>query len=582
MRGTSRLRVPAAIAVAVVLVGGGATYAVSSQEDSPRYRTVAAVTSDVEETFSSSGVVDAAQRADLSFGTAGTLVRLAVSLGETVKAGQVVARLDDTDLESAVTEAEAGLAQAVAQLDADKTAQASAVAQAASSSATGDKTSGTGSGAQSGAGAGSDSGSDPGSDSGSENNSALLKAFKALQEEVIQTQSAASQALSAASSALAAQVEVCAAVNATPTVEPGDTAEPEPGADTPPTEAADGGVSAGSSTPPEDACAVALGEVAERQGVVSDAQDELAQALNDLADALTKALGNVGGPSTEGGNASGEPTRPATDQTAQTTQTAGSGSSAAGNTISAARLASDQAQIEQAQADLVAAQQERAQAVLRATRSGKVAAVAVSVGDAVSAGDEVVTILGGSAVRVVGSATEEQRASLKIGQTVRVTVPGSEASADSVGEVTAISLVADSSSGTPSYPFTVTVENPAIALPTGSRALLAVVVSTAAQVVTVPTSAVARDGSVTGDRGTVEVLSGSTPTRTTVSLGAVGDRAVEITDGLVAGQLVVLAAIDDPIEGAESELTQRGGFGGQVRGVGGAGGAGGAGGGRAR
>lgn len=521
-----RLRVPVAAAVVVVLGGGGAAYAVAGQDDAPRYRTVAATTSDVEQTLASSGVVDAAARADLGFGTDGTVARLKVALGDTVKAGQVLATLETTELDAAVTEAESSVAKAVAQLAADRAAQASSVSASNQDEVGGQQ---------------------PNDDQSSNDNAALLQQLKELQDGVIDAQSQASKALAAAKSALAAQVDVCAAAN-TP-VEPAAEGAEDPEGEPAP------------ETPADDACAVALAEVADRQQDVSDAQDALAKALDALAGVLTKALGSVGkSPSTPSSAA----------RTAATPDTSDS-SPSGGATITAARLASDQAQIEQARADLVTAEQARAQATLRSTRSGKVVALEVGVGDAVTAGTPEITVVGGKAVTVVGTATETQLDQLEVGQTVRVTVPGSSTAA--AGRLTAIGLVADTSSGSTSYPFTVTVDDPSIALPTGSRALLQVVLSTADDVVTVPTSAVTR----TGEAAVVQVLNGTKVTRTDVTLGAVGTRTVEITSGLSAGQKVVLAAIDDPIKGADSELNQRGGFGGlppsiQFRGPGSGGG----------
>jgi HlyD family secretion protein len=102
----------------------------------------------------------------------------------------------------------------------------------------------------------------------------------------------------------------------------------------------------------------------------------------------------------------------------------------------------------------------------------------------------------------------------------------------------------------------VTVEDPSIALPTGSRAQVAVVVATARDVVTLPLSAVTRQG--TG--AVVRTWDGSTLKRSTVTIGAVGARTVEVTDGVEAGDEVVVADVDQEISGASSTL-QRGGFG---------------------
>jgi HlyD family secretion protein len=226
--------------------------------------------------------------------------------------------------------------------------------------------------------------------------------------------------------------------------------------------------------------------------------------------------------------------------------------------VSAARLASDQAAIEKAQADLVDARQQLRQAVLRSTRSGRVVSVPVTAGDRVSADDVGAVVVGGRAVTVVASVAQDKISRVAVGEHVRVTTPGQSGAAD--GTVSAIGLVADSSSGTPSYAVTVTVEDPTISLPAGSQALLGVVVATAKDVVTVPTSAITRRGT----QATVRTWDGRTLTRKTVTLGTVGARQVEITAGLAAGDRVVLADIDQPITGASNSINDRGGFSGPV------------------
>jgi HlyD family secretion protein len=103
----------------------------------------------------------------------------------------------------------------------------------------------------------------------------------------------------------------------------------------------------------------------------------------------------------------------------------------------------------------------------------------------------------------------------------------------------------------------VTVEDPAIALPAGSRAMLAIVVATATDVVTVPTSAITRRG----DGFTVQTWDGTDLSRKPVTVGTVGSRRVEVTSGLTAGDQVVLADLDEPITGASDSIDNRGGFG---------------------
>jgi len=473
----------AGLATAAVL-GTGTAYAVNGDGSTATYRTVAATIADVEQTLSTTGSVDAAKRADLAFGTDGTVAQVLVEVGDTVKSGQVIARLDTTDLEAALTQAKAQYAQAVAQLASDRQAQASAVS----------------------------SPTEPTTPSSSSSAQALKKA----QDQVIVAQSHASQAIAAAKEALAAQHAACVS---TPTATPSATATDAP-----------------SPADDDTSCAPTLAAVQQAQDVVSRAQDELAKALNALGQVLSRLLAEA--------SAASDASSPNDDN------------ASSGPTVTAAQLASDQARIEQANATVVSAKLNLAQATLRSTRSGTVVALDTAAGENVTAGSTVATVVGGTAVTVTATVTESQVDSVKVGQTVRVSVPG--ISKETTGKVTSIGLVADSSSGTTSYPVTVTVENPTISLPAGSRASIQIVLATAKHVVTVPTSAVTRTG--TGTSATVSTWNGSTLTRRTVQLGAVGDREVAITSGLTAGTRVVLADVDKAITGAATSVNDRGSF----------------------
>lgn len=513
---TRRFRWPALVVAGVLVAGSGTAYAVTNEGSTGNYRTVRATKGDVEQVLSTSGTVDAARRADLEFATSGTVASVKVAVGDTVKAGQVVATLDTATLEAAVIRAKASVAKAVAQLESDEDAQAQAVSDAASSP-------------QASSPKGNDSPSSGGGDT-----AATLAALKAQQEAVTKAQTAASAAISAAKDALAAQTQACAdAYQDQPTADPTDAAQDQ-------------------ATDDNTACATALAAVQARQDDVADAQDTLATALSTLAATLSHALATLTTSQTPTGSAAAR-----SSASAETSDTPSASSDPTSGTVTAAQLAADQAQIEQARADLVDARQQLRQAVLRSTRSGRVVALDLAKGDTVSAGDTVATVVGGRAVTIETTVAESRIGQVKVGQKVRVTMPGETDTAE--GAVTAIGLVADSSSGTASYPVTVSVEDPAISLPAGSQAMLSIVVSTATDVVTVPTSAVTRRGD--GDSAVVQTWDGSTLSRKSVTIGTVGAREVEITDGLSAGDEVVLADIDEAISGASDTINDRGGFG---------------------
>jgi multidrug efflux pump subunit AcrA (membrane-fusion protein) len=533
-----RIRWPALVTAGLLVAGSGTAYAVTNDGSTGHYRTVRATRGDVEEVLSASGTVDAAHRADLELGADGTVAAVEVALGETVRAGQVIARLDTGDLEAAVTRARASLARALAQLESDEDAQAAAVADAASTPASTPSSPSSPSG----------NGDSPSSSPGTGTDPALAAALAQLEKEqdaVVDAQTSAGAAIAAAKDALATQTQVCA-----------DAYQHQPtGANDDPDAPA---AQESSGSDPNDACAAALADVQTRQGAVSDAQDALADALSTLAGTLSTAVTALEASSkSPSASSTGSPSASATGTpSASGSKTPSSnGTNPTSGEVSAAQLASDQAAIEQARADLVDARLQLRQAVLRSTRSGRVVALDVKKGDAVSAGDVAAVVVGGKAVTIATTVPESKVARVAVGQRVRVSTPGESDSAE--GTVTAIGLVADSSSGTASYPVTVTVEDPTIALPTGSQALLAIVVGTAKDVVTVPISAITRRG--TG--ASVRSWDGSKLTNEAVTLGTVGARDVEVTDGLSAGDEVVLADIDQAISGASDTLNERGGFG---------------------
>lgn len=499
-----KLRVSAALTVGVLVAAGGTAFAVVGGEEGPTYRTVAASRGDVEQTLTLTGRVDAARRADLSFGTEGTVASVRVAQGDTVRTGQVIATLEVAALDAAVTSAKAALANAKAQLESDQEAQTASVQEAVTPTS------------------GEESVDGPNPET-----AALLARLEAQQRAVRSAQSAATVALDDARSALSAQTAACATAYGSATAEPdeGSTSNEQ--------------VEVGQN----DACDAALDVVQGAQQVVEDAQGALADALAELGTTLSSALGTLARTAAADVPADGAST-PAPES-----------GTPVGTTVTAAQLAADQAAIDQAEADLVGARAARSQAVLRATRSGTVASLDLAIGDRVAAGTEVAVVVGGTDVILSAAVAETSVDQVRVGQVARVTIPGSSSS--TTGTVTAIGLTADTAAGSTTYPVTVTVEDPEIALPTGSQALVAIVLETAEGVVTLPISAVSRDG----DEALVRTWDGTTLSRTPVTLGAVGTRTVAVTSGIDEGDEVVLADVDQAISGAASELDRRATFG---------------------
>jgi HlyD family secretion protein len=154
-------------------------------------------------------------------------------------------------------------------------------------------------------------------------------------------------------------------------------------------------------------------------------------------------------------------------------------------------------------------------------------------------------------------------AKVEVGQVASVTPAGADKAL--AAKVTWISTQPSDSSSTTSYPVVVTLDDSGLDLPSGGTASVAIVVGTASDVVTVPTSAVSN--------GTVTVLTDGTPSRVRVTTGVVGGSRTEIASGLKAGQQVVLADLDEALPSGDSSTTQRrfgtGGLGGGFTGGGG-------------
>lgn len=107
--------------------GGGKSTATATFGD----QVVAVTTGPLAKTVSAQGTVAAAQTDNLSFTSAGTVSAVQVAAGDTVHAGQVLATIDSAPLAAGVTEAEATVAQAQAQLSDDTASGASAAQLAA-------------------------------------------------------------------------------------------------------------------------------------------------------------------------------------------------------------------------------------------------------------------------------------------------------------------------------------------------------------------------------------------------------------------------------------------------------------------
>src|SRR5207249_1796381 len=107
--------------VAVLLVGLIARDTVLAKPAAATIRTASADRGTVTSVVSGTGSLVPAGRMNVNFKVAGTLSKVDIRVGDTVKTGQVLARLDPTTQQAALSQAQASLASAQANLKATQT-----------------------------------------------------------------------------------------------------------------------------------------------------------------------------------------------------------------------------------------------------------------------------------------------------------------------------------------------------------------------------------------------------------------------------------------------------------------------------
>jgi HlyD family secretion protein len=504
------------ISGAVVVVGGGATFWATSASSAPGYRLATAGPASVTATLDTTGTIQSVNEATLSFPTTGQVSAVKVAVGQQVTAGQTLASLDTTSLASQVSSAQSALASAQARLAADQTGQASSSTKAtpalyltASSSAP--------------------------------------SALKSAQDAVTAAQKKVDDDMNTASASLTDQQKKCQTV-----------IHPDP------------------SQPPSqndvDACTAAIRQAQNAQDNTQADEQKLAAAESALSNELAKEA-SAPAPSAP----SSAPTSPPTGQSStgkSSTGTSGSGNSPAPSTTSTPaspeQLAADQAAIDSANAQVAVAQQNLAAATLVSPMAGTIGQIGLTTGQTESSGQHIV-VLGPGADQVTTAVSDTQAGRVKPGQKVLVTPDGGGTAIN--GQVVSIGLLSSTtSSGSPSYPVTISLPTSGQQLHEGATASVSIVTSTANATVTVPTSAV----HLTGSSASVTTLSGGQPAVKRVTIGVMGSSLTEIRSGLNAGDQAVLADLSQPLptSGNTRGLTGGGGRGGGAGGApgGGAGG----------
>ncbi|WP_062522964.1 biotin/lipoyl-binding protein [Demequina silvatica] len=576
-----------AVAATVVLTGASSA--------SATYRTAAAQTGDVTQTLTATGAIASASQRDLAFQVDGTVAKVKVQEGDTVEAGDVLARLDTGDLEDAVTEANEALADAKEALAEDLEAQSEGSSTSSTSSSTT---------ASSAAYSAEPSTADPttavaavyvpgdtrivltaaGGDATSveEARAALVAAQDALLDQY----DVAQALLEAAQTASAEAQEICAAFTE------GGTEDAFEGA-------AEGDADA--SAEALAACQEATDAALEASQVSIEAQAtlmELAADVDAAVAALQEAIaadggaagGSDGGGSTDGSTGGDGGSLPSGDAgatggdaptqeqggtslqgtpdaatggttsdagTATDTESGMTGSTAEDTVPSAADILADKADITAARAALKVAQQQVEHATLTAPVAGTVVSVAIAEDAAVTAGDTTaaITVVSDNSYLVELSVGLTEAQLLAVGQEAGLTLTSSGEVVD--GVVSSVSNVNSGNDFAQAYAVTIAVADPGFEIRIGAATRMSITVAGATGVLVVPTSAVA---DAAGDATVQVVGEDGTATQAAIETGAVGAVYTEVTSGLEAGDEVILADLTTELTSGDEESEESSGL----------------------
>jgi multidrug efflux pump subunit AcrA (membrane-fusion protein) len=517
---TTRVRAVAAAGTALVVVAGiGLGVANSSQAASARYVTATVGTGDVVQTYTATGTISRDNTVAAAFTVDGTVKAVAVSVGDTVEAGDELATLKTGPLKLAVLNAETSVAQAKASL------------YAAENPTTTSSKSSSGSGSGSGPGSGSGSGKTV-----TINPAVLLAAASRINLAVLDEAQKCEPVFGS----------ILPAPDPTPTATPTATATSTASSDASPaaTETASPSATATPTATPTAAETTAAAKATTQavpepttsasQLKAIEANDPTKAELQDCANARAEVLAaNTNLQTVVTLLTTPKPSIP-------TTVKKPSSSSGATATSSHARaVASAKADLLKAEQDLQSANDDLDAATLVAPIAGTVGVVGLTKGDSASSGT--ITIVGNGNAVVTLQLPLKTRSLVTVGQEVTVTPAGSTTAMK--GKLTAISTLETSgtSGTTTTYATTVAVSDADQLLATGAKASVAIAVKSASGVIRVPASAVTPTGTGTATVKVVPSATADTTTSVTVKTGTVGGGWVEITDGLQAGQLVVLA-----------------------------------------
>jgi multidrug resistance efflux pump len=221
-------------------------------------------------------------------------------------------------------------------------------------------------------------------------------------------------------------------------------------------------------------------------------------------------------------------------------------------------LASSQASVDNAASGVDTAQNNLTNATVLAPTAGVVASIASQVGE--TAANPFMVLANTTALVLHGTIGESDVAKVKLGLVANVAVDAVTAAGRMTGRVTSLDPLATIQSGVPVYGIDVTIDLPNTQVKPGMTGTATVIIASKQGVLTVPNLAIR----TTAGRRYLQVLKDGEAVDTDVVFGIANDTTTEVVSGVAEGDLVVLPA-------ARATATARPGTGGGGFGGGGGG-----------
>lgn len=221
-------------------------------------------------------------------------------------------------------------------------------------------------------------------------------------------------------------------------------------------------------------------------------------------------------------------------------------------------LTSSQASVDNAVSAVETAQANITSATVLAPTAGVVASIASAVGE--TAANPFMVLANTTALVLHGTIGESDVAKVKLGLVANVAVDAVTAAGRMTGRVTSLDPVATIQSGVPVYGIDVTIDLPNAQVKPGMTGTATVIIASKQGVLTVPNLAIR----TASGRRYLQVLKDGEAVDTDVTFGIANDTTTEVISGVAEGDLVVLPA-------ARATATARPGAGGGGFGGGGGG-----------